>query len=450
MKKLILINPRNLLKKGLLKYIDSKFPPLGLGIIAALTPKDWEIEIIDENFDDFEFKQADLVGFTAFTSNAYRAYQIASVYKEKGITTIMGGIHATMCSDEALQYMDVVVKGEAESVWLNVIRDFENGEIKQLYEGPRLSAENIPSARHDLFHDNYMFSSVQTTRGCPWTCDFCSVTAFNGTAYRQRDTEVVLDEIEQTKGEKLLFVDDNLIGYSKKSVRRTIDLLKGMKKRGINKQWFTQASINIADNDEVLQLMADTNCKMVLIGIEAEKLDALIETNKSLNEKVGVENYNAIFDKLHSYGIGVLGTLIFGLDTDTADDLRRRVKWIIESKIDAFQTSVLTPFPGTGTYKKMLLENRIRYNNFPSDWQRMRFFENVIHPAKMTHDELNDVLKEVWSELFSEKTILKKFIMTLKETKNRDTAIWTMVTNTNYGNAIFEDIRFFNPATMLQ
>ena len=450
MKKLLLINPRNFLKEGLLKYEFSNFPPLGLGIIAALTPDDWEIEILDENFDEFEFKEADLVGFTAFTSNAYRAYEIAGIYKEAGIPTVMGGIHATMMWAEALQYMDVVVKGEAESIWHKVIEDFEAGTLKKTYEGPRLKADKIPAARHDLFHPRYAFSTVQTTRGCPWRCDFCTVHAFNGTAYRQRPVEAVLDEIESTTGEYLFFVDDNLIGYSKNSERRTIELLKGMKERGMKREWFTQASINISDNDEILQLMADTNCKMVLVGIESEKLEALEETNKSLNQQVGVNNYNAIFEKLHTYGIGVLGTFIFGLDTDSADDLRARGEWIINSKVDAYQTSVLTPFPGTGTYRKFVADKRIKFDNFPEDWQRMRFFENVIHPAKMTHEELNDVLFEVWGKMFDRKTILKKFMMTIKETGNIKTAMWTMVTNSNYGNTIFEGIRYFDPNIMLK
>lgn len=449
MKKLLLINPKNFLKDGLLKYEYSAFPPLGLGIIAALTPDDWEVEIFDENFDTFEFIEADLVGFTAFTSNSFRAYQIAQIYKKAGITTVMGGIHATMRWAEALQYVDVVVKGESESIWHQVIKDFESGELKKTYEGPRLSANQIPAARHDLFHPKYAFATIQTTRGCPWSCDFCSVHAFNGTSYRQRPLEAVLDEIESADREYLFLCDDNLIGYSKASERRTIELLKGMKERGITKDWFTQASINIADNDEILELLAETNCKMVLVGIESEKIEGLAETNKQLNQKVGVTNYNKIFKKMHSYGIGVLGTFIFGLDTDTPDDLRARGEFIINSDVDAYQTSVLTPFPGTGTFRKFEKENRIKYNNFPEDWQRMRFFENVIHPGRMTHEELNETLIEVWGELFSKKTILNKFKMTLRETKNPSVAIWTMNTNASYGNSIFEGVRYFDASVIL-
>ncbi len=438
-KKLLLINPRNYLKEGLLKYEFSNFPPLGLGIIARLTPDDWEIEILDENFDTFEYKEADLVGLTAFTSNAYRAYQIAKVYRENGVPTVMGGVHATMMFQEALNYVDTVVKGEAESIWPTVIADFEKGQMKRIYDGVRLKADKLVPARHDLFHPRYAFASIQTTRGCPWRCDFCTVHAFNGTAYRQRPVKDILDEIEMTMDkEYLFFVDDNIIGYSKKSMARTIELLKGMKERGMKREWFSQASINFAENEEMLQLAHDTGCKMVLLGIESEKLEGLEETNKDLNKKIGFGHYDEIFSKIHEYGIAVLGTFIFALDTDTPEDLKKRVDFIINSKVDAFQTSVLTPFPGTGTYRKFVAEDRIHFKNFPEDWQRMRFFENVIDPLTMTHDELNEVLYEQWGRLFHPKTLLRKFKMTLKETRDTKTAFWALVTNSNYGNTIFE------------
>ncbi len=450
MKKLLLINPRSYFKTGLLKYEFSNFPPLGLGIIAAITPDDWEVEILDENFDDFEFKHADFVGFTGFTSNAYRAYQIAQIYKEAGIPTVMGGIHATMMWAEALKYVDVVVKGESESIWPQVIKDFEEGRLLKTYEGPRLKADQIPAARHDLFNSKYQLSSVQTTRGCPWKCDFCSVHAFNGTVYRQRPIEDVLMEIESAPGRFLFLCDDNLIGYSRESLKRTKDLLRLMKVRGHTREWFTQASINIGDDDELLQLLKDTNCKMVLVGIESEKIEGLQETNKKLNAKVGVTNYNKVFRKLHRYGIAVLGTFIFGMDTDSIEDLHARGEYIRNSYVDAYQTTVLTPFPGTNTYKKFQETGRIKYNDFPEDWQKMRFFENVIHPAKMSHEELNETLNDVWGKLYSKNEIVSKFIMTLKETKDTSTAMWSLITNTSYANTIFEGVSYFNPDDIIK
>lgn len=443
MKKLLLINPRNYLKTGLLSYEFSNFPPLGLGILATLTPDDWEVEIFDENFDDFEYKDADFVGLTAFTGNAYRAYEIAAEYRKNKVPVVMGGIHASMIPEETQNYVDTVVVGEAESIWPTVLKDFENNRLKKRYDGVRLKAEQLVHARHDLFHPKYTFDTIQTTRGCPWRCDFCTVHAFNGTAYRQRPVEDILDEIEKTTKKRLFFVDDNLIGYSKRSMQRTIELLKGMKERGFKKEWFTQASINFSENDEILELAHETGCKMVLIGVESEKIEGLEETKKDLNQKVGVMNYNDIFRKIHDYGIAVLGTFIFGLDTDSKQDIQNRADFIINSNVDAFQTTVLTPFPGTGTYYKFLKEDRIYHKNFPEDWQRFRFFENVIKPAKMSHEELTEELNSAWRRVFDPKTLMRKFMMTLKETRDARTAMWSLYTNANYANTIFEGTDYF-------
>lgn len=157
-----------------------------MAIIAGLTPNNWQVKILDENFDSFEFEDSDLVGFTAFTSTAPRAYELAAIYKERNIITIMGGIHASMLPDEAMQYVDAVVIGEAESIWAKVIYDFENNTLQKKYIGELCELGGKPIPRHDLLSKEYLFSAIQTTRGCPMQCDFCSVSTFNGSLYRDR------------------------------------------------------------------------------------------------------------------------------------------------------------------------------------------------------------------------------------------------------------------------
>ena len=157
-KKLLLINPLNSSRKGLIIHKHVIYPPIGLGIIATLTPNDWEVEIWDENFDTFEYKDADIVGLTALTSSVCRAYEIAAMYKKNGIPTVIGGIHASMVPDEAVKYVDTVVTGEVESVWKELINDFENNNLKKIYKGQHLSMVNAPWPARELFHKDYQFS----------------------------------------------------------------------------------------------------------------------------------------------------------------------------------------------------------------------------------------------------------------------------------------------------
>ena len=192
-KRLLLINPVNTYRKGYLLRRESKQAPLALGILAALTPPDWSIKILDENFKEFRYREADLVGITAVTASVNRAYEIAAMYRSKGIPVVLGGIHASSLPDEALRYVDSVVIGEAEGSWARLLADFDNGSLQKTYTSALSNLKNTPPARHDLFHPGYFFASIQTSRGCPMDCEFCSVPSFNGHQYRLRDPESVVD-----------------------------------------------------------------------------------------------------------------------------------------------------------------------------------------------------------------------------------------------------------------
>ena len=440
-RKLLLINPLSTTRRGLILHNHVIYPPIGIGIIASLTPDHWDVEILDENFERFEFREADLVGITALTSSVTRAYDIAETYRKHNIPTVIGGIHASMLPDEAAQFVDSVVTGEAESVWKTLIRDFEDGEMKQFYRGDLLPFRNATWPARHLFHKNYEFSSIQTTRGCPMSCDFCSVHIFNGNRYRVRPVEEVLDELETIKHKKIYFVDDNLIGYGKKMQERAIRLFQGMIDRGIKLEWFCSASMNFADNEEVLRLAAEAGCRMVLLGIESERLDQLEETNKKLNIKIGVEHYEEVFNKIHKYGISVLGAFIYGLDSDTPESMKRRTEYINNAPIDAVQSTILTPLPGTSLFNRMIAENRLLYADYPHDWQRFDFAEVVFNHKLMKHDQMMAEIKQNWDELYNDKILKKKFMRTLKLTRNITAAIWSYGSNLQYYNLAFEHER---------
>ena len=414
---------------------------MALGIIAALTPEQWEIELVDENFERFTYREADLVGITALTSQVTRAYELASVYKEKGIPTVMGGIHVSMLPDEAAKYADSVVIGEAESVWGTLIHDFESGTLKKRYQGNLLPLVDSPFPRIDLYHPGYVFGSVQTTRGCPMSCDFCSVHTFNGHQYRARPVKEVVDEFEKIPQQRVYIVDDNLIGYTKKSADRVLEICQEIIRRGIKKDWLCAASMNIADHEEVLHFAAEAGCKMIFLGIESELIDQLESANKRTNLKIGIAHFDEVYQKIHAHGIAVLGAFIFGLDTDTPLTIANRTEYMLNSDIDAMQASILTPLPGTPLFNRMVAEDRLIHKNFPEDWARYDFVEVVYRPALMTQEELTTEINKNWAKLYDEKNLKRKFLNALKKSHNPDAALWSYNSNLHYYNLVFENKR---------
>ena len=433
-KRLILINPVNEERKGFALDRSSRYPPLGLAIIAALTPKDWYIRIIDENFQPFRYRDADLVGITSFTSTAPRAYKIAQVYREKGVPTVLGGIHASMMPDEALNYVDTVVTGEAEKAWPRVIEDFLGGKLQRRYNGEMLDLKYQPLPRHDLFHPGYIFSAIQTSRGCPFNCEFCTVTAFNGSIFRERPIDQVIKELEAVPKQNVVFVDDNICGYGKRSRERAITLFKEMISRDIRKKWFSQASLNFADDDELLHYAAKSGCQLIAMGIEVETNKGLTEFNKKINLSKGVENYNAIFKKIQKHGIKVLGNFMFGLDTDYPEDLENRIKYILKSRLDAIQISILTPMPGTQVYQKMIEENRLGFNNFPDDWRYYHGGDVVFHPKNMLPTELAMHFRDACDKIYSRKALLLRLGKSLLRNSNVPASLWAYGGNVHYRN----------------
>jgi len=380
MKKLLLINPVGR-SSGYLLSKFSTFSPLGLAYVGAVTPSNWEVKIIDENFEKFEFEEADLIGITAFTSSINRAYEIARIYQKQKIKVIMGGIHVSMLPDEAMQYADTVVIGEVEGVWKQVINDFENNCLSPKYIGPRLDLNRFTvKPRRNLLHPNYLWHSVQTSRGCPFNCYFCSVSRYLGKEYRQRRAEDVLDELKELKGKNIAFVDDNLIGYSSESKSRAMELFKGMIQQGLSKKWWMQASINVADDEQVVSLAAQAGCMFVFIGFETINSRSLKEMKKGVNLKIGVKNYNKVVDTFHKYGIGVFGAFIIGNDYESPKYYRELAEYLVRSNIDIIQISILTPLPGTILMEQLQKEDRLVYQDFPQDWDKYRLSYMVHQP----------------------------------------------------------------------
>ena len=368
--------------------------PLSLMAVAGLTSPQWETTIIDENLGAPDYAarpRPDLVGITAFTSQANRAYQVASHFRDLGVPVVMGGIHATICTAEVMPRVDSVVTGEAEAVWPQVLDDALHGNLKRRYDGGHAELSDVPPARHDLLPTGYAFGAIQTTRGCPLNCSFCSVTAVSGAAYRQRPIANVVQEIRSIREKGVLVVDDNLIGTRPEHITRAKDLFRAMTQANLQKQWIAQVTINFADDEELLALAADAGCRGVFIGFESPTAEGLQEIGKKFNLRGG-RDLRASVKRIQRHGILVVGSFVIGLDTDERGIGRHVAQTAGSYGVDNLNLLFLTPLPGTRLWDKMEAENRISLNAFPEDWNH---YTLTLPVARYKHLSMGDIIEEV-------------------------------------------------------
>jgi radical SAM superfamily enzyme YgiQ (UPF0313 family) len=402
MKKLLLILPRN--DQGYWGKVSKKgktgFVRLSLPVIASLTPSNWHVEILDARATPVDFdKKVDLVGITGFTAEMPSAYAIADGFRKKGTKVVMGGIHVSALPEEALGHADSVVVGEAEPVWKELLQDYEEGRLKSIYQANGLiemTGMSVP-CRKLLDRKMYVscFNTIQATRGCPYNCEFCAVTAFFGKKYRTRPVAEVIDEIKQFDTRDFFFVDDNITGqprYAKELFTALIPL---------NRTWSGQTSINIAKDDELLSLYAKSGGKNAFIGFESLSEKNLEKMNKSWNSP---DAYKQAIKKIHKAGINILGSFILGLDEDDTTVFKRTFDFIMESKIDAAQFNILTPFPGTRLYEAMKKEGRIT----DDDWAKYHTSEVIFSTKKMTPDELLRGYQWMFRKTYTISNIIKR------------------------------------------
>ena len=436
MPKLLLINPSNV-HKGLGNLRSTAWPPLNLPYIAALTPDHYEIEVIDENIMPFEFKEADIVGITSYTSQVNRGYQIAKMYREKGIKTIMGGIHVSMMPEEALTYCDSVVIGEAETVWSSVLKDFENDDLKKMYKGEWTNLQNLPIPRRDILkNDYYVWGSIQTSRGCPMNCSFCSVTAFNGRRYRRRVLEEVIKELKQIPQKNIMITDDNIIGYSEEDKEWAKVFFRRIVKEGIKKNFFVQASIQFGEDKELIHLAAKAGVKILFVGIESVNSDSLKSYQKNINLKRFRENkYQYLISRIRKEGIAVLGAFVLGGDEDEVSIFDTTIKFIESSGIDVLQVTKPTPLPGTQLWHELSGSKRILKQNYPVDWDDYRLTKMVYVPEKMSIEDVYEGFTYLRLRYFGFWKRVARTFSTLLTTKNLTTTIIAYKINESYRKA---------------
>ncbi len=389
------------------------FPKLSLPVIAGYTPPHWDVQLVDEAVQDIDFNTpCDLVGLSVMTCYAPRAYEIATAFRQRGKTVILGGVHPTYCPDEALRYCDAIVCGEAEDLWPQVITDVETGSLKRIYRMEQFPAlHNYHRPRISLLSpDSYMTRLCSfTTRGCHFDCEFCSVSPFNGKTTRRRPVPEVIEELNRakewlrsevvermTRGSLWNALTTSLriwVGLEEGSIVAFVDDLHNSHRaycrelwqalKALNIKWGCQSTLFLGDDQEMVKLAADSGCVSVFVGMESLSEDSLDETNKGFNQVRKFENQIKMF---HDHGIMVNPGIVFGFDNDDESVFETAVDFLIRNKVELAYFNVLTPLPGTALFDRFNREGRI----FDRDWAKYDGKHVVFKPNRMTPEQLQE------------------------------------------------------------
>lgn len=374
--------------------------PLSMAVLAGLTPANWEVRFYDDRMEDIPFDEpTDLVAISVETFTALRAYKIARQFRARGVPVVMGGYHVTLLPEEAANEADAIIIGDAEPVWLQMLDDARRGDLQEVYRAnSRRSLQNVQS-RREIFGDRpyQNITLVEFARGCNFRCDFCAITAFHGATQSHRPASEVVEEMRRTNSRRFFIVDDNIVSQPE----RARELCRAMIPLGIN--WVGQASIHIAQDDELLELMVESGCRGVLIGMESLDPQNLRSMGKEWNLAGG--GFAESLAKFREHGLAVYGTFVFGYDNDDARQIERSVAFAREHKLFLAAFNHLIPFPGTPLYKRLEAEDRLLKPKWWLD-PESRVGDVYFRPKRMDPDELKSACLEArtsfyrWGSIF--------------------------------------------------
>lgn len=374
-------------KKGL------RYAPLTLTTLAALIPDDvpHTVTLVDEGLDEIDPNlDADLIGLSLITGTAPRGYELAAHFRARGIPVVIGGVHATLCPDEAQRHADAVVVGYAEDTWPQLLRDHQHGRMQPRYvqsAGVTLAGRPHPKRRLLGAPSVAVPHTLEATRGCQHRCDFCVVPTAWGRPI-QRPVHEVIDDIRQMKARRLLFLDLNLIGDEAYARELWTAMLP------LKLTWGGLVTTMLAWNDDLLDLAARSGCRGLLIGFESLSPASLKETHKGFNLH---RDYGFVMRQMHRHRIAVQGCFVFGFDHDTTDVFDQTADFALEHAIDLPRFSVQTPFPGTPLFAKLKAEGRL----LTEDWTYYDGQHVVYQPAQMTPEELLEGTNRTWQKVYS-------------------------------------------------
>lgn len=376
--KLTLIYPSVGRKPGKPYVRAWQMEPLSMAQLASLTPEDVEIAFHDDRLEDVPFDEpTDLVAISVETFTALRAYRLAAQFRARGVRVVLGGYHVTLVPEEAAKYADAIVVGDAESVWENVIADAKRGDLQPRYQSsgrPKLT--NLRPRREIFSGKNYQnITLVEFARGCNFRCDFCSITAFHKATHTHRPARDVAAEMESTGNRRFFIVDDNIVSQPE----QTRQLCRELKP--LNIRWVGQASIHIAQDDDLLQQMVESGCCGVLIGMESLDPQNLRAMGKQWNTQAAT--YAESLANFRKHGLAIYGTFVFGYDNDTPETVAESVAFAREQKLFMAAFNHLVPFPGTPLYQRLQQQGRLLSDKWWLD-PAGRIGDVTFTPEKMT------------------------------------------------------------------
>lgn len=384
--------------------VVASLPSLGLLYLAAVTPHEHEViycEAREDGAEPAELYSCDLVAVSTFSAQSFEAYAVAKRLRSRGITTAIGGLHASVLPAEAKRHFDHVIVGEGEYVWPAVLDAASRKAPGQVWYSNQFGVVDVsalPTPRYELLQGGrYNRYTVQTSRGCPWRCEFCASSVMLSQAYRKRPVEHVIRDIHavlQVAPRPFIeFADDNTFVDKRWGKELCRELTK------LRVKWFAETDISVADDPELLQLMAAAGCRQVLVGLESPSRSALEGIERRANFKAGrFEHYRRAITEIQSHGISVNACFILGLDGHTNQVFDEVHDFVSEALPYDVQITVLTPFPGTPLYERLKMEGRLTY---PYSWDRCTLFDVNFRPKQMSESELRSGLYRLARSLYS-------------------------------------------------
>lgn len=376
--------------------------PLIFPILAELTPPEIEMEYLDDRIEKLpNTLNSDIVALSFDTFSAKRAYILARKYKTPTNTIVFGGFHPSLLKEEAKAYGDVILAGDAEDTWTRFIEDFLRGKVKREYTSSEESRLKLVANNHPCFKEKkyQRLGVVQFSRGCKFGCDFCSIKAMYPKKVRQKELEVIIEEIKSVKEKILFFVDDNLF----LNEETAIALFKALKP--LKKKWACQISMDVANNDKLLSLMKESGCVMVLIGFESLNKNNLKQMNKSAN--LAIADYDRAIANIYKHGLLIYATFVLGYDDDNLDSFDEILKFAIKKRFAVANFNPLIPMPGTPLYKRLEDEGRLIYDKW---WLSNTYCygDTAYIPKNFTPEDLKEGCKAVRYKFYGVKNILKR------------------------------------------